>query len=230
LAACPGSIALVVMPDHLHLLHRADVRRPLVRVLAAHTRRRRSVDDAAIGFGAVPEPEEVRGADKIRRLVRYVYLNPCRARLVDDPLAWPLSTYRDLLGLAVTPVLARHSDPPRVHAYVSSDPTVQVGGTELPVARAGDIALHEVYAAVSALCRAPVADLQRRGPPRTLFLACAAQLTSASPVENAAYVGLHRTQVARSTATPNQLTLVARVGGDPRFAALAETGRWAHRG
>lgn len=33
--------------------------------------------------------------------------NPCRARLVADPLAWPFSTHRDAVGLAVDPVVPR---------------------------------------------------------------------------------------------------------------------------
>lgn len=44
----------------------------------------------------LPPAEAVPEGPKRRRSVRYVHLNPCRARLVADPLAWPLSTHRDV--------------------------------------------------------------------------------------------------------------------------------------
>ncbi|MCP3998512.1 MAG: addiction module toxin RelE [bacterium] len=37
-------------------------------------------------------------------VVRYIELNPCRAGLVDDPVAWPASSYRARVGLDEAPV------------------------------------------------------------------------------------------------------------------------------
>jgi hypothetical protein len=104
--AAPGLAALVLMPDHLHLLHAADVRIALARALSGYTRwlaRRRGPRGPLIRPIEAPEP--LRDDGKIRRNVRYVHLNPCRGNLVRDPLAWPLSTHRDAVGLAPFPAV-----------------------------------------------------------------------------------------------------------------------------
>jgi hypothetical protein len=49
-----------------------------------------------------------------RRTVRYIHLNPCRGELVSRPLAWPWSTHRDRLGLAVRPAVSRAAEVLRV--------------------------------------------------------------------------------------------------------------------
>jgi hypothetical protein len=76
----------------------------------------------------------------LARTVRYAALNPCRARLVADPLEWPWSTYRDIAGAIVDPWISANAlaivlgKPQarfleRFHAYVSSDPSVNPRGT-----------------------------------------------------------------------------------------------------
>ncbi|MEZ4234925.1 MAG: hypothetical protein R3F59_01920 [Myxococcota bacterium] len=221
-AAIPGIRALVLMPDHVHLLHDQDVRQRLARALAAHARWR----NARHGLGGslvapLPRAERLVDAQKVRRSVRYVHLNPCRAGLVDDPLAWPLSTHRDAVGLAADPVVARHREPARFHRYVSSDPTVDVEGTDLPCAGLALLEPVDVLYATSAALRLPLVALRRRGPGRTLFLRAARTLTGASHQAIADLVGVRRKTVCGvRDGDADSVRIVAAVAGDPRFAAL----------
>ncbi len=69
-----------------------------------------------------------------------MHLNPCRARLVADPLQWEWSTHRDLVG-AVAPSWIDLSDlakdlrmpsailPRKLHEYISGDPSTHPNGT-----------------------------------------------------------------------------------------------------
>jgi hypothetical protein len=130
------------MPNHPHLIVRGDPdreRSKLSHLLSGFTRHsgeRRLWDDRT-SAERIPDPAH------LSRQIRYVHLNPCRARLVDDPLRWPWSTHRGVIGAEADPwadagrlaeVLGR-SRPgfeERFHAYVSGDPTVAVSGTPLP--------------------------------------------------------------------------------------------------
>lgn len=139
----PLSLGACVMPEHTHLLtetpepERARTRltrilsRLIVRLGVPHL------------FEPVPEPEVVANGQHLERLLRYIWLNPCRAKLVADPLAWPWSTYRGVLGAEVDPwvsadrVATALGRPTRgfasaVHAYVSGDPSVEVRGSPVP--------------------------------------------------------------------------------------------------
>jgi hypothetical protein len=44
---------------------------------------------------------------KLARQVRYIVLNPCRDRIVGDPLSWMWSTQRDVMGATVQPWVTR---------------------------------------------------------------------------------------------------------------------------
>ncbi|MBP7149055.1 MAG: hypothetical protein KBD01_16120 [Acidobacteria bacterium] len=169
-------------------------------------------------------PTSVRGPRHEERTLRYIALNPCRDRLVDDPLAWPFSSYRDMLGLAAFPVCRPVDDPERLHAYVSADSTVSLVGTKLPLERTDrPPTLGEVRAAVSALTRTTDAGLLRRGRGRSLLLRSSRALTRATQDEIAAATGVHPATVARASAEADRLVrLVQRVAGDPRFALLRD--------
>ena len=139
----PEAVAACLMPNHVHLLiaersgdERIHTRR-LGRVLGSHARR--------WGGGAqwqAADRHVIKGHEELRRQVRYVHLNPCRAKIVDDPLKWPWSTHRGIVGAEHDPwvpaarlarALARDSADfaTWLHAYVSSDPTCAVDGTDL---------------------------------------------------------------------------------------------------
>jgi hypothetical protein len=222
--AAPGLLALCVMPDHLHLLHPVDLRPRLRKALSGHTRwmnhRHRRAGPL---MSPLDPPGPLLDDGKIRRNVRYVHLNPCRARIVSDPLAWPLSTHRDMVGLAPFPVVSPRRDAVELHRYVSSDPHVRVEGTDLPHVSVAVPTATQVLHATSAVCRTPLSDLLRRGPARTLYLRAARTLT---PERHRAIAdGVDVTRWAVLAQRPREdaaVRAVARVVGDPRFPSLGD--------
>ncbi len=190
-AAFPDAIAIVLMPNHLHLLAWLTrlSRRRLAAVLGGFAR----TFELGEIWRPVPEPEAVVSDEKLARNVRYTALNPCRTwqehePLVRDPLAWPWSTHRDVVGAIVNPWIAapRLADvlgwpaanfAQRYHRYVSSDSHVATAGTPFPlVAPASSIPqepLERLLAAASAATRAPAKRVQKRSPTRAVFLGLA---------------------------------------------------------
>src|SRR5262245_41196518 len=96
----PDAIAAALMPDHVHLLLEtadpAGARKSLACFLGAFSRHH-----APGVHWSVAEPKLIPNLDHLRRQVRYVHLNPCRARHVDDPLRWLYSTHRGVIGAEV---------------------------------------------------------------------------------------------------------------------------------
>lgn len=90
-AACPAALAMVLMPDHVHLVGPAGLLARLRAVLSAFTAR------FGVRFDLLP-PQPAHSRAIALRMVRYVLLNPVREGLVDDPWSWPWSTLRDLGG------------------------------------------------------------------------------------------------------------------------------------
>ncbi|MBW1879754.1 MAG: hypothetical protein JRJ84_15435, partial [Deltaproteobacteria bacterium] len=193
--AVPGLVALVLMPNHFHLQHSRDVRRALAVAMRGFARWRnaRRGEHGRV-WSQMPEPAPLVDAQKRRRTERYIHLNPCRAGIVDDPLAWAWSTHRDAVGLALDPVRPRVRDPRAYHHWVSGDPHVRVEGTELPIASgamlAGRKGLATLAPAVSEVARTPVDLLCRRGAARSLLLRSGRSLCQASTAEIAEYCGV----------------------------------------
>lgn len=136
-------VAACIMPNHLHFMQATrdaeHARRALATALSAFSRSSR------LGRLWLPLPaaEEVPDKKHLLRQIRYVHLNPCRDGLVDDPLLWPWSTHRGVLGAEHDPLidderlaelLGRNARGFRdwFHRYVSSDPTAKVEGTPAP--------------------------------------------------------------------------------------------------
>lgn len=142
--AFPAALAACVLPEHTHLITATPepdaARTRFAKILAVAGVRaglRRS-------FERVAESRVLASGRHLERSLRYVHLNPCRAGLVADPLEWPWSTHRGLVGAEVDPwvtpdaIAAALGRPARglpawMHGYVSSDPAVRVEGTRLPV-------------------------------------------------------------------------------------------------
>lgn len=140
--------------------------------------------------------------------------------MVSDPLAWPWSTYRDVVGLSLAPLLPRAADVNRLHRYVSADPSTCVEGTLLPAGPV-DTSRWALQAAVSELLRVPLAALGQRGPARTLWLQCALALHEGSRTQLALALGVDRSTLRRlPPLSPTTLDRVLRVAGDPRFPGL----------
>ncbi|MCC6521496.1 MAG: hypothetical protein IT373_02435 [Polyangiaceae bacterium] len=185
--ALPAALGAVLMPDHLHVVSLAAgsdaARLSLVRVLSG-LRRSKGLC-AEVRWETVPPPAQVPDAHHALRQVRYVALNPCRAGLAADPLAWPWSTHRDAVGAIADPwvtqerlaaVLGRPVAGLAAwfHRYVSADPSVHVAGTHPPVAAGprllADEPLSVIATAAAAASRAYVADIRHASQTRRLFV------------------------------------------------------------
>jgi hypothetical protein len=135
------------------------------------------------------EPEIIHDLDRLLRATSYVFLNPCRAGLVTDPLSWPPSSYRDVIGAIAEPHLTAQqladmlhleysSDfVPRFHQFLSDDHSVQVGGSPPPSpdphGEHDRIDLDQIARGAAAATRGRPEDIRRRGATRQLFLHCA---------------------------------------------------------
>ncbi|MFZ5481373.1 MAG: transposase [Myxococcota bacterium] len=221
--AFPEAWAVCVMPNHLHVvLPHADPSDKLRRVMAGFARWRNRVRrETGAVWDPHPAPEEIESETHARRMVRYTHLNPCRARLVGDPLAWPFSTHRDAVGFARAPAIATEGDAERFHRYVSADDTVRPEGTSLPRVRFGDVAWPDVEAAVASVCRVFPHELHARGPARALVLrtASAHGVPPALAVDPAT-VWRHRAPPRGARYADPALDACVRAVGDARFWPL----------
>ena len=230
----PEALAAVLMPDHLHVITPAAARakEQASNLLAAFGRR---FELGRALWHPIPPPEPVRNSLHLWRQLRYVALNPCRDRLCSDPLDWLWSTYRDVMGATADPWvtaerLARAvGEPardfrPRLHRYVSSDPSVQVSGTPEPVAAPptefSRYPLEWIAHAAGAALRRPAGEVKTRSPVRVLFL----QLARAQGWRNGAHLARY-SNVTRSGARkaasrslpPQALSAAMLCLGDPRL-------------
>ena len=228
LTAAPEPIALTLMPNHVHLVHPHDVRRRLGGALGRYVRwrhHRRGLTGPCLQ--RLPPAELLADRSKRRRAVRYVHLNPCRARLVDDPLAWPWSTHRDAVGLALQPAIPRAAQPHRFHAYVSGDPTVHPEGTELPQPGGPPPSPSLLRAVMASMARQPEAVLRQRGPWRRLFLGVGYALCEVPQTEVRAAAGVGKGAVV-PTPPRHVVHAVDRAVHDPRMQhPLPWARRWA---
>ncbi len=224
-------LAMVVMPTHVHVVL-ADPRDVVVlgRALGTWARmrnHRRGTSGPA--WRRARFVEEVLDDDHLEALRVYVHRNPVADGLVDDPLAWPLSTYRDALGLALHPLVPILPDPARHHALASSGRKVVQGirpeGTPLPSGAPGTVRFRDVVAATCAAAGCLPGELRRPGPVRDLLVQVARDRTDARMVQVAEWLRLHPAQVSRALRRPrprDEVRRVERLLGDPRFGLLAE--------
>ncbi|MFH1466844.1 MAG: hypothetical protein ABIO70_20845 [Pseudomonadota bacterium] len=218
--------ALCLMPDHVHLLVGRCDERAFGGALSGYARWL-ALQRGRVGGLWLPHPPPVApgGRLHLQRTLRYLLLNPCRDGLVDDPLAWCLSTHRDTVELAWPPVVRAAPQPDRFHHYISADHSVDPAGTPLPLPRpdAGPPGWSALVAVTSAVTRTPADHLPSPGPGRQLLIAAARALGGLSAARIGARLGLSRQTVHREPSVgPDQLALVARALGDPRFPALVD--------
>jgi hypothetical protein len=220
----PRFRALILMPDHVHVILPEPDKERLGAVMRAYAQWRNAARGERVRVWEHGQnPSEIADDQHLRRTERYVYLNPCRKRLVDDPLAWPFSSYRDALGFVAFPSRAAVADPYDLHAYVSADSTVDLRGTFLPQERTfdGGIPFDRVRAAVSSLTRTSVDRIRGDAPARHLLIRASRALTGLSGAALAREIGVHHTTVLRTKAGSDPaVRLVARVAGDPRFSLI----------
>ena len=212
--------ALVLMPDHVHAVLARTEPGAWGAILSAYARwRHRRRGETGPAWRPAPPPREIPDRQHLDRTIRYVLLNPCRAHLAADPLAWPFSTHRDCVGFAVPAARPVARDTARFHAWVSADPSVAVTGTPLPAgAAAGPEA---VLRAVSAVTRTPRAGLGAPGLARDLAVRSLADLCGLSDRAIARQLPVSHATVSRTPPVDGRsVALVLQVSGDPRFPAL----------
>jgi hypothetical protein len=226
------AIAVTLMPDHPHIVTPSDDpevdRERLARLLGQLGR----------SFGVrgriseTPAPAPIRDRDVLARQVRYVALNPCRARLVRCPLAWQWSTHRDVVGACVDPWVAaqrlavalgqpQRDFVARHHAYVSGDPHARIEGTSLPSpARPSALpkfTLREIAEAVAAATRQPLREIRRRSRSRALFVALAHDQGWRNLQQLATACACGRHAIQRAVVDPEALAAARLCLGDARL-------------
>lgn len=213
LQACPRPLALCIMPNHVHLLSPTPCAAALGRALSGFSRRWHDRHGTAgVLFDRSPPPEEVgQDVQKRRRVHRYILLNPCRAGLTPDPLAWPLSTALDDLGLADPPIRRPVRDPVEHFAYLTADDRVRAA---FPIARVDRPPVDAIVRAVSQVTRRPLDEVPGRlGRPRALAIQAVAELHLLGPRGVAAELGVSKSAAARALQT--------RAEGVDRIARVA---------
>jgi hypothetical protein len=209
--AFPEALAAVLMRNHAQLVTPGDgaedVRDRTRSVVSGVCR---SDVGRGLRFEPVSLPTTVDEVAKLHRHVRYIALNPARAHIVQDPLAWYWSTHRDVVGAVAEPwVSARRlaaalERPLRgfvgsFHAYVSGDTTTEVDGTPLPIAAAPSIVpvapLGDILLASAAAQRGHPADVRHKGAVRETFFALAGECGWRHATAVAAIAGTSRQAV-----------------------------------
>lgn len=226
--AFPDADALCLMPNHPHIVSAdAHGRAKLSRVMSAFARWRAARRKDSTGSCWMPQPDPVEIPDEkhLRRTIRYVLLNPCRGGLAADPLAWPLSNHRDLVGLGTR--FAAVPQPVRFHTFVSSDTTVALVGSTLPGGYRGRATTDEIVRAVSSILRIQPAEMFSNRFATETFVTLAARCemsvneiaATTGRLPSAIYARLTRSAKA---ATPVEKVVLTceRVIGDSRFNAL----------
>lgn len=235
----PRALAVVIMPDHVHLVTAVagveSARLDFARLVGNLTRTR--VASSELGWERVRLPEAITDQQKAMRQLRYVALNPVRAGLARDPLAWPWSTYRDVMGAVADPwvpqtrVAELFGRPlagfrASLHRYVSADPSCEVtGSTPATPASRDELSrapLAWIAEAAAACCNAAPHDIHRRSPTRAIFLALAQRAGSHSPLQVARACSMSSRGVRSSWSIPGLASAMALDAallclGDPRL-------------
>jgi hypothetical protein len=215
--------SLMLMPDHIHSV--ADQKTPRFgRALSAFARWRNARrGESGPVWERSPPATTLADAAHERRTVRYNSLNPCRKGIVRDPLGWAFSTHRDALGLVLVPARPKVSDPIGHHVYVSSDPSVAVDGTSLPVRGVDRPTERQIEAVVSELLRLPLGEIRTAHAGRRLLIQLGRDWAGWGSGAVAAFVDVDPKTVWNApTITPATERLAATIAGDPRFPGLVD--------
>jgi hypothetical protein len=190
-AGFPSTLAAVLMPTHLHLVLVPELllARKIGSLLGNFTRRFANSVKSGTGWTRIVlEPFGDRA--RLARVLRYVILNPCRGGHSADPLTWPWSSLRDVIGAIAQPWVTsarlaealgddrRQRDVAKAfHAFVTSDPSVRSGSAMLPVPApprvSPQVGVQRITQAVLAATRGRIQDVEQRGSTRDLLLALA---------------------------------------------------------
>jgi REP element-mobilizing transposase RayT len=212
-------VALCLMPDHIHLLAPIDLRAHLRLVLSGYSRWRQGREGLVGGlFTRSPPPRRI-ATSKISVHIRYIHLNPCRAGLIDDPLAWPWSTHRDALGYAIPGLFPPYPRAAAFHRFVCNDGHVHPQARDLPTPKP-DVSPQDILAAVSSAYRVPRARLALRSPERTAAIAAAKARCNLSISDLKATFTASESTIRRATLPPDATRILLSMAGHSRFAAI----------
>lgn len=229
----PNALAAAFMPNHLHMV--APYRGPrsaqiLGKLVGAATR---ASEQWTGCWQPVEPPEAISSDDKIQRIVRYAWLNPCRPwfyhghriQLVDDPLVWSWSTLRDTVGAIAQPWVPaerlaaafgwpRGEDlPERLHRYACSDDHVAEHARAFPVPEpprpAPTHTVDEILHAALATTRLPGQALRRRTAARRIAIGLCYRQGWRLPKQLAPIFGVHPNTVSRIAASASDDELEA---------------------
>ena len=98
--ACPELLAFCLMGTHLHLvveLATFDLARECIERMSNALDA--TAEERGVAHLAVPHMQTLEDDHAVLRYVAYAHNNPVKARMVEDPLAWPFSSHRDVYGL-----------------------------------------------------------------------------------------------------------------------------------
>lgn len=243
--AFPQAIAVTLMPNHLHMVapDRGVVgARILGKLLGAVAQASSRWTGRGRWWEPVEPPEILAAPDKIMRVTRYAWLNPCRPwsyrghriQLTGDPLRWSWSTLRDTIGaiadpwvpaerLAVAFGWARGADlPERLHAYACRDDHVDPEALAFPARRptttAPGCTVEDVLDAALAATRLPRAALHHRTAARRVAIGLAYDQGWSHPRQLAPILDVHPKTVPRLArpASPAEIRAAAMCL-DPRL-------------
>ena len=169
----------------------------------------------------VEPPAVLSTTDKVMRMTRYAWLNPCRPwlyrrhriQLVDDPLLWSWSTLRDSIGAVADPWVPaeRLADAfgwprgddlaQRLHAYATRDDHVSVEARAFPRRRPSSPAprcsVEEILQAAISTTRLPASALRRRTAARRVAAGLAYDQGWSHPRQLAPVLDVHRKSIPR---------------------------------
>lgn len=245
----PVVLAAILMPNHAHLiadlLDERKARARLAHTLGALTRSVRAEPGqrSLPRWEPVPPAEVITDERRLARLIRYIALNPCRAKLTRDPLEWEWSTHRDVVGAIVRPWVTPRALVEAVrfgsrtpdlgaawHAYVSGDPTCAVEGTPPPRPVAPSdlpaVPLARIAEASARATRAQASAIRSRTPTRLLFVRLAERQGWRDPetLARACGVSPEAVRLLRRRPAPDLLGPGALCLGDARLLTTGFVG------
>lgn len=255
--AFPAAVAVVLMPNHLHMVapDRGIVGARVVgKLLSTVARASPRWTGRGRWWEPVEPPEILAAPDKVMRVTRYAWLNPCRPwsyrghriQLTGDPLRWSWSTLRDTVGAVADPWVpaervavafgwGRSADlPERLHAYACGDGHVDLEARAFPTLHPSTSTptrpLDDIFRAALAATRLPRAALSQRTPARRVAAGLAYDQGWSQPKQLAPLLDVHPKTVPRlaRSASPAEIRAAA-LCLDPRLGVDPETNlRQAH--
>jgi putative transposase len=101
--ACDALLAFCLMSTHAHLVFEVADMAEAERIVRRIVRRLNSTaEERGVARIDTPHLQVLEDDYAVLRYTAYAHANPVKAEMVDDPLAWPFSSHRDVYGLRRT--------------------------------------------------------------------------------------------------------------------------------